>query len=255
MIRRLLLTYVLCPAALIAQGTPGTNIRVSVMVASLSRSGDTTAITYRIANLASSREPLFSFTVELGAAPVHVASPSPLLSWSVSSRHVDRPIAGWAALDTSLVSVGKTSPDLSFRAMGVPGIVDAHVVGWYPLPELAEDSLNADPDPLVTNAIHIRVVGVVAADPSASVASLLSRLGTLLAESCALGWVSNAGICQSLQAKVYAASSAVLRGDPGAATSQLNALINELNAQRGKQVDDNAYFLLRTNAEYIVSRI
>ena len=238
-----------------SQAAPGTNLRVTVTIANLTRVADTVSIAYRLTNAAASVERVGDFFVETPSPAIAVVRPLPFTHWVVASKYGDRPVASWGILDPTILIPGTTGPDLSFKAIGIPGIVDAHVIGDHPPPELREDSLRAEPDPLLTNAIHFRVVGVVAADPSASAPALVSRLGVLLAESCSLGWVSNAGVCQSLQAKIDAASSALQRGDLGAATNQLNALINELNAQRGKQVDDNAYFLLRTNAEYVVSRI
>ena len=76
-------------------------------------------------------------------------------------------------------------------------------------------------------------VGIVPYPADRSRAALLGRLGRLITQTCTRGWVDNAGICNSLQAKVRSGATA--------------ALLNELDAQRGKHVNDTAYFLLAGN--------
>lgn len=67
-----------------------------------------------------------------------------------------------------------------------------------------------------------------------------------------LGWITNRGICRSLQAKLDAASRAVTRGRAGAARGSLNAFLNELDAQRGKHVDVRAHALLSVGAAFLL---
>jgi hypothetical protein len=59
------------------------------------------------------------------------------------------------------------------------------------------------------------------------------RLSGLLTDVCARGWVDNQGICNSLRVKIQ--------------HDETRALLNELEAQRGKHVNDLAYFLLAGN--------
>jgi len=257
-IRLMLSAFFVLPAMLCAQGPPGTNVRVAITVSSLTRAGDTVSIAYRIANRRESAEPVSTFYVETPSPAIRVTLPGPTTIWFASDSIADYPIVSWSALDTALIGAGKTSPDLSFSAIGIPGIVDAHVEGYYPPPELIEDSLVAEPDfltTLKTHAIHVRVVGVHVLDKSLGAAAFITRLETLRAESCTLGWVSNTGICQSIRAKLDAALAAVQRGQGSVASNQLKALLNEVDAQRGKQVNDSAFHLLRANVEYILTRL
>jgi hypothetical protein len=110
------------------------------------------------------------------------------------------------------------------------------------------------PDPLFAHAIQLRVLGVDAIDPAADTPWLFARFAALLSESCTLAWVQNGGLCNSLQAKVNAATAASGRGDSGAAANELRALTNELDAQRGKQLSEAGYSLLRLNADYILRK-
>lgn len=245
----------MCAGSLAAQAGPGKNLTVTVAVESVTRSADTVAVTYRVTNAATSVEPLRLFMVEAPAGVVSVTNPGPQTVWFVSSRYVDRPVAAWRPLDSSLVRAGQTSPPLTFRAVGAPAIVDAHIRGYYPIQELVEDSLVAEEDPMVTRTLHTRVVGVGPINPAATPSALVVRLGAELTAACTLNWITNAGVCRSLQAKLSAALDALGRGQANVARNQLQALLRELDAQRGNQVDVNAYFLLHANAELILERL
>jgi len=77
--------------------------------------------------------------------------------------------------------------------------------------------------------------------------------------TCDISWITNPGICNSLRTKLEQARRALERGNNEAATGQLQAFLNELEAQRGdepgKHVNDNAYWLLKVNVEFILERI
>lgn len=90
---------------------------------------------------------------------------------------------------------------------------------------------------------------------ASSPGTLLASLGRQLEASCRVAWITDGGICQSLRAKLEAASAALARGESGTAANQLGALTNELNAQRGKSVNESAYALLGEAASYLVSRL
>jgi hypothetical protein len=70
--------------------------------------------------------------------------------------------------------------------------------------------------------------------------------------ACNLGWISNNGVCNSLQAKLNVAKDSLARGNKTAAKNQLNALLHELDAQKGKKVNQQAYDLLSTDAKYVI---
>ncbi|HEX7118663.1 MAG TPA: hypothetical protein VF212_07750 [Longimicrobiales bacterium] len=82
-------------------------------------------------------------------------------------------------------------------------------------------------------------------------------LSTLVDRACTdLAWITNSGVCRSLQAKLDAAARALERGQPGAARGPLASFLQELDAQHGtgpgKHVSDNAYWLLKINVEYVL---
>jgi hypothetical protein len=80
-------------------------------------------------------------------------------------------------------------------------------------------------------------------------------LGSLVGELFDAGMIDNAGIANSLTSKADAAASQIARGNTTAAKNQLNAFINELDAQVGKHLTQQAYDLLKAAALYYISRL
>lgn len=228
-----------------AQGAPGTNISLDVTAVLVARRGDTTEVQYRLSNRPTSQERLFVFTVEAPADPINQSSPMPDDSWRNSLRYGDRPVVRWGALADSILQPGTSSQVLSFRALGVPAIVDAHAEGYYDLPVLSEDDPELDElaDPLTASSVPLKVVGVEPVPVGSTPSSLTTRLDGLTQQTCTLGWISQASVCTTL------------RGHLTAQPARLAAFQNDLAAGHtaGGPVTDNAYWLLKTNADYIQS--
>ena len=69
------------------------------------------------------------------------------------------------------------------------------------------------------------------------------------------GWMSHQGFIQSLEAKLNAAQDALGRGQSETAANQLNAFVNELEAQKDQKITSEGYYLLKPIAEYLISRL
>jgi len=81
-------------------------------------------------------------------------------------------------------------------------------------------------------------------------------LGELLDRSCGeLAWISEATVCNTLRDRLKEALSKVPSGDRGGVTAALRVFVGVLDAQRGadKSISDNAYWLLRVNAGYLIA--
>ncbi len=87
-------------------------------------------------------------------------------------------------------------------------------------------------------------------------------------EASSLGWITNKGIEQSLDAKLSAARKKLEKGDTETAKNILSAFINEVEAQgcesyeggsapcpKGKHLTPEAYALLKYNAMYLIERL
>ncbi len=238
-----------------AQGVPGKNVQLDVTVASVTRQADTTTVTYVLSNRTTSAEPLFAFTVDAPSV-ITVSPPLPLDEWMVWTQYRGLAVARWSILSDTRVAPGAESPPLTFRALGVPGIVDARVTGHFERPVYTDaGDAPVDDDPFLGHSSVMRVLGVVVPPPGSTPRDLTARVSGLVTEACALAWIDNHGICNALQSKLTAAMQAFDQGNTSVALSALGDLVNHLNAQRGKHVNETAYQVLKLNVDAIIASI
>lgn len=113
---------------------------------------------------------------------------------------------------------------------------------------LAATSLPAESFTVVETAVYGDALRGVARVPGGSLSSLVGEL-------LAAGMIDNAGIANSLTSKSAAATSQIAQRNTAAAENQLNAFINELYAQVGKHLTQQAHVLLKAAALYYISRL
>jgi hypothetical protein len=78
------------------------------------------------------------------------------------------------------------------------------------------------------------------------------------ARTCAdLQWITDAGLCASLGARLGRARQALTQANRIGARAELRSFLSELEARHGAglPVNDNAYWLLKVNAESMVRRL
>jgi hypothetical protein len=70
-----------------------------------------------------------------------------------------------------------------------------------------------------------------------------------------IGWIDNDGIVNSLLAKANAIEASIVKGDKETAGNQLNAFVNEVNAQKGKQIADQAVKIFLEDVQYMLGNL
>ena len=206
---------------------------------------DTVALTYTVGVLSGTSDSLVAFIVDAPGV-LSVGLPGSRDDWFALDRWRTRPIAEWVWLG-AYTGANSSSPALPMTGRGLLGVVPYWAKRNAPLDSVVTDRISdtsAVYDTLiVVEGAHGSTIGVVAFPPDTSNAGLGARLGNLVGQVCALGWIDNQGICTSLRAKATPA--------PG----PLGAFIQELDAQRGKHVNESAYLLLSDNATYLLHRL
>jgi hypothetical protein len=246
----------LMPSVARGQGVPGTNISVVVTLRSVSMQADTARVEYELANVATSSEPLFHFTVDALAPVVWMSLPEPRQDWSTAVAYRGRSIAEWVVLGDQLAP-GSSSPPLAFKAVGLPGIVDFWVRGYVtPAPLTDSDTVPvvSPSDPLHDSSVPGKTVGIEPIPPNSTRGTLIARLVGLRSQACLSNWISDPNVCASLGAKLDQAGQALNHGDSTGAGAQLESFLSELGAQHGSglPVNDNAYWLLRVNVQFVL---
>lgn len=207
--------------------------------------------------------------------------------WVVLNQPLGRTVTGWSAgkydptdlqkTPTGLLLPGETAEGFRYTSKGLPTVQAFYVQGYVrPLneTELMEAATQLTgkhygnsgevPDEIVNQLIpppHLdsfsgTTIGaqVLSAQDSRP-APLAARLIRLKDQAAGLGWIKDPGTVTSLNQKLRSVQTALRRGRTKAAKGALNAFLNEIEAQRGVHLDDNAYYLLKANAEYLISRL
>ncbi|MBI4668000.1 MAG: hypothetical protein HY747_02260 [Elusimicrobia bacterium] len=169
-------------------------------------------------------------------------------------------IVGWGSREGREMQPGQSVSGFKLQSRGLPGVRNFDARPYVDLNQLPEE-IATDGDRVFqleqSLVFHGKTVGP-SAPKGLDPASLLDYLIDQKHQAKEVGWISGSGvegIEKSLDAKLEATKDAVSRGQTNAARNQLSAFINELNALWGKKLNDNAYFLLKVNAEFIISKL
>lgn len=236
---------------------PGFSARVQVDSAWYR--GDTLFVAHTVSNAPSSSGRLWGFVLET-PAPLATQAQSSTGDWMLHRGvFAGRPTAQWIALGAAKPHPGESTPSLSAGAIGVPDVVSYWMIAYAP-PRQTDDPDREPPvSPMLQRSIRGTTVGIVPVPAGATPAALTTRLRDLLGHACGdLGWITQQGVCQSLDVKLGHAQEAFAAGQSATARNELTAFLNELDAQHGaepgKHVSDAAYALLAANARYLIGR-
>src|SRR6267378_4344318 len=181
--------------SLLAQN-PGQHVIVDVHIASITRSSDTTGVSYLVTSLAGSTEKLGRFAVDVPGGVLRITTPGPAKRWDTEKSGFNgRPLAEWVG---GMIPAGSSTPELHFDAVGLPGIVTYWAGGVFVFPSREEtDNSSPDPDPLATEMINGKTVGVEPWPSDRTANGLIARLRRLTQRTCAapLNWVNSVSLC------------------------------------------------------------
>lgn len=245
--------------ALPAQMVP-TGFSATVQVDSAYYRGDTLYVSHTASNAPGSPGALWGFVLET-PTPVAVQHRPSTGHWLLNlGVFGGRQSAQWLALGAAKARPGQRTPPLSIGAAGIPDIVSYWVISFTPPPQTDDPDGEPEVNPMLQRSIRGSTVGIVPVPTGATAASLTARLQTLLGRACGeLGWITQRGVCHSLDVKIVHAREALAAGQTTRARNELTALLNELDAQHGaqpgKHVTDSGYALLAANARYLLGRL
>ena len=242
---------------------PGQNIQVTVSVSSVTKTADTTGVSYVLTNLSASAEPVWHYYVDAPGGVVRMTPSTGLLEWRTSAIARQVPVASWMFYNDYL-NPGTATPQLHFESTGLPGILSYRAGGWFPVP-VGGDELQTDtspvPDQFFTNTITGKTVGVDAWPVDRTSKALIARLRTLTQTSCAvpLKWVTVASLCTNLityldQAETYRAAGNATKAKSTMAT-YIKALTGKTAGTFATGVTNPGYWLLKPNADIVVSKL
>jgi FIMAH domain-containing protein len=180
--------------------------------------------------------------------------------WGSSDQMGEARLLGWSARVGNEVRPGGSASGFVMRANGLPGITDCYVVGDVPIVQLSAYPKYSAPEAVrgssvVENSVHLRTIGPVQVPSNFEPAQFLQTIIGYKEQAIRQGWIKDQAIGNSLDAKLNTANAALAGGDNKMATNILNALLNEVDAQAGKQLSSEAVALLKINTQYLISKI
>lgn len=222
---------------------PGFGVRIAPTI--LSRRGDTITVSYVVHVAIGARDSLASFMVDAPGV-VTVEMPGPKPTWWVGSRWQKRPVASWGK-NIARPKAGDALPALKYTAVGLPGIVQYWAEAELPLDsvitEEPPDSTDTADTTVTIKGSHGWTLGVTALPADRSAKALLERLSGLLDRMCELGWIDRRADCDDYHPRLRAHGPTLL------------ALIASMTAQRGRHVNDAAFWILSENIRYLLAKL
>lgn len=233
--------------------SPGQNISVALEVRSVSVRADTTGVSYVLTVLPGSQEALSRFSIDAPAGVLRIAPQNSL--WVPLTEFQGRSVGHWITADS--LPAGSVTPELTYEAIGLAGILTYWVGGVFPFPSVEDMDPVGSSDPMVSEMINGPTVGVEAWPANRAPAALLTRLRNLAQRTCTtpLMWITSSSLCSQLTAYVDEAELHRASGQLSAARTSLDSLITALSGSApgtfAPGVNSSAYWLLRTNAQII----
>ena len=236
---------------------------------------------FKVSNGNKAKQLLDTIVIKFSATIYGQTAPS--IEWYMSEYRAGRTDT-WKWSKTrgkpSGIPPGELQDGFSFRSKGLPAIVDMFFWGERrvrfsgPSPTYDSDEIHESFNrvfeslkiqyPNMKKTVTIKTIGPK--DPPADFKPIdfLNYIISLKHEAYNLGWIKNAGIEQSLDAKFDNAKKKIEQGNIEAAKNILNAFINEVEAQgcvtyedcsSGKHISPEAYALLKYNVQYLISNL
>jgi hypothetical protein len=116
-------------------------------------------------------------------------------------------------------------------------------------------NISVNTEDLVTNSVKgTTLCPYDPPDPFDAVA-FTNRFLSFTSQACNLKWIDNKGICQSLQAKLKNVQKQISKGKTKTAINDLQAFLNEVEAQKGKHLTGEGYGLLYFNGVYLLKKL
>lgn len=230
----------------------------------------------------NTREYIYSFKVSNGSKSKQILSVvvikhfssihdqiAPSEDWNMGEYRTGRADT-WEWFNSEGISVGQTQSGFSYKSKGLPSIVDMAFTGER---RVRYSGLSADDPhelhiafskvfeelesqyPQTKETIKRKTIGPKAPPLDFKPVDFLSSIISMKHEAFSLGWITNQGIEQSLDAKLENAKKKLEQGNTNAAKNILEAFLNEVEAQKDKHLTSEAYGLLKYNVEYLIGRL
>ena len=185
----------------------------------------------------------------------------PNSDWDLNYRKDD--YISWAKVGGKFRGIlpEQSEKGFSFSSEDLPGLVEStfssKIMILFPDNGPSSD-IRIKLDNLVDSTSHVpmETVGPVPEIKNLGIDSLKDQLSFYLTRSCEeLGWITNQGICNSLEVKLQNTKRHLENEKLKPAANTLNAFLNEVEGQKDKALSSEAYALLYFNGQYLLEKL
>lgn len=243
----------------------------------LSASGGTIGYRYTLANGSAARRAVFAVDIlcPAGDPTLTVGAPAAWYVLAEASGKLDQAPGLWlcsymSRTGNAEVQPGSAQADLRIGSTWLPGPRAARAFGSVE-PVVLPSEVEITPDTVLKLVERAQGFGfftggglllsvVAPARPPAALADPGPGLDSVAADRaqvCTLGWITDQGVCATLGNTLDQARQALSQGDNAGARTRLQDFLATLEAQHGAglAVNDNAYWLLKVNAEFVLDHL
>lgn len=257
----LLILLSIDPLNLVAQDTTFTypsRSDISVTLeASIEKENEYYIYNYEMSNSIESNQTIEEFYIEFFSEVENISNPS---TWIGLKSNHEIPVVIWGSnkKEYDIIQGDKIS-GFNFQSKGIPSVVNFYAAGNIEEPSFdygeapsleSTEGLN-----IFENSLKRKTVGPKELPETIGNPDLLDTIQSYLHLSCDTTWITNQGICRSLEAKLENVDRQLNRGNTNAASGSLEAFINEVEAQKDKQLSSEAYSLLYFNGQYLLEQL
>ncbi len=236
---------------------------------------------FRVSNGNQAKQVLSTIIIEFDASLYGQVAPN--ADWDMNLHRINMPDT-WEWFNPEGILLGKNQDGFSYKSKGLPSIMDMAFFGMRRIrfsgpsptydPDEIHDSFDRVMDALLAQYPHAedtvkgKTLGPTAPPADFKPLDFLDYIISMKHEAFTLGWITNKGIEQSLDAKLDSAKKKLEKGDTKTAKNILGAFINEVEAQGcetyeggsapcppGKHLTPEAYALLKYNVQYLIERL
>ncbi|MEW6279832.1 MAG: hypothetical protein AB1758_14485 [Candidatus Eremiobacterota bacterium] len=218
---------------------------------------------YTLTNQAGAEQDIVAFTLSC-RVPIVTAVTAPQNWWGSVGGSTVGTVVDYGVRRTRAhrIRAGSTLGSFSFASPSLPSVVPAYVRGNAPIPS----------EPVGVRYVHISIpfpedcyqlqtLGPLPdVDPPqpqqpVDLCALMDQLSQSVRRARELGWIRHESLAKHFQHELEHARDKCKRGQLRPADNKLREILHKLEKERGKKLDDNAYFLLRPNLEFLRHRL
>ncbi|MDD5302149.1 MAG: hypothetical protein PHS14_03485 [Elusimicrobia bacterium] len=249
-----------------------TNIAPSVVVSVALSTDSTFEYSYEIISGSASAQDIGDFSLKVGTIAIIPNIKSPPGWISVSNTFGTRGLLAWGAVAASRIKPKTSTSGFVIFSQNPPDIRDSLIRGFVPVPvvNFVDENTPAARD-IEEDSVHIPTIGP-GAFAFTDTASSIDRLISLKHQVASRGWLGNAKFVLKLDKRLDQAKAALAQNKKTLARTRLTQFIHDLTAahkdsehehgdkdkddrRREKFVNDEAFQLLKINADFIIAKL